>query len=81
MTLSTSGIGDDRIRALSFNGVAASADTVASGRYPMKVEHVLAYRESVLSEDMRRFLAFVTSAEGAQVLRKLQIAVPRTLPK
>lgn len=81
MTLSTSGIGDDRIRALSFNGVAASADTVASGRYPMKVEHVLAYRESLLSEDMRRFLAFVTSAEGAQVLRKLQIAVPRTLPK
>lgn len=81
MTLSTSGIGDDRIRALNFNGVAASADTVASGRYPMKVEHVLAYRESLLNEDMRRFLAFVTSAEGAQVLRKLQIAVPRTLPK
>jgi phosphate transport system substrate-binding protein len=81
MTLSTSGIGDDRIRALSFNGVIASADTVASGRYPMKVEHVLAYREAQLSEDMRRFLGFVTSAEGAQVLRRLQIAVPRAQPK
>ena len=81
MTLSTSDVRDDRIRALSFNGIAASADTVASGRYPMKVEHVLAWRESQLNEDMRRFLAFVTSAEGAQVLRKLQIAVPRTLPK
>jgi len=81
MTLSTSDVRDDRIRALSFNGIAASADTVASGRYPMKVEHVLAWRESQLNEDMRRFLAFVTSAEGAQVLRKLQIAVPRTPPK
>jgi phosphate transport system substrate-binding protein len=81
MTLSTSGIGDDRIRALSFNGVLASADTVASGRYPMKVEHVLAYREAQLSEDMRRFLGFVTSAEGAQVLRKLQIAAPGAQPK
>lgn len=81
MTLSTSDVRDDRIRALSFNGITASADTVASGRYPMKVEHVLAWRESQLNEDMRRFLAFVTSAEGAQVLRKLQIAVPRTLPK
>jgi hypothetical protein len=81
MTLSTSDVRDDRIRALSFNGVAASADTVASGRYPMKVEHVLAWRESQLNEDMRRFLAFVTSAEGAQVLRKLQIALPRSLPK
>lgn len=81
MTLSTSDVRDDRIRALSFNGVAASADTVASGRYPMKVEHVLAWRESQLNEDMRHFLAFVTSAEGAQVLRKLQIAVPRTPPK
>lgn len=77
MTLSTSGIGDDTIRALSLGGVAASADTVSSGRYPMKVEHVLAYRESQLTEDMRRFLGFVTSAEGAQVLRRLQIAAPR----
>ena len=81
MTLSTSDVRDDRIRALSFNGIAASADTVASGRYPMKVEHVLAWRESQLNEDMRRFLAFVTSAEGAQVLRTLQIAVPRAQPK
>jgi hypothetical protein len=47
----------------------------------MKVEHVLAWRESQLPEDLRRFLAFVTSAEGAQVLRKLQIAVPSTPPK
>ena len=77
MTLSTSGVGDDRIRALRFNGVAASADAVASGRYPMKVEHVLAYRESQLTEDMRRFLGFVTSTEGGQVLRQLQIAAPR----
>ena len=81
MTLSTSDVRDDRIRALSFNGITASADTVASGRYPMKVEHVLAWRESQLNEDMRRFLAFVMSAEGAQVLRKLQIAVPRAAPK
>lgn len=77
MTLSTSGVGDDRIRALSFNGVVASADTVASGRYPMKVEHVLAYKEALLNDDMRRFLGFVSSAEAAQVLRRLQIAVPR----
>ncbi|MEY2874343.1 MAG: hypothetical protein RLZZ373_1714 [Pseudomonadota bacterium] len=81
MTLSTSGVNDDTIRALSFNGVAASADAVASGRYPMKVEHVLAYKEPLLNEDMRRFLGFVTSAEGAQVLRRLQIAVPRVQPK
>ena len=81
MTLSTSDVRDDRIRALRFNGITASADTVASGRYPMKVEHVLAWRESQLPEDLRRFLAFVTSAEGAQVLRKLQIAVPSTPPK
>jgi hypothetical protein len=81
MTLSTSGVNDDTIRALRFNGVAANADTVASGRYPMKVEHVLAYKEAGLSEDMRRFLGFVTSAEGGQVLRRLQIAVPRVQPK
>lgn len=81
MTLSTSGVNDDTIRALRFNGVAASADTVASGRYPMKVEHVLAYKEPLLSEDMRRFLGFVTSAEGVQVLRRLQIAAPRIPPK
>jgi phosphate transport system substrate-binding protein len=78
MTLSTSGIGDDTIRALNFNGVPASADTVASGRYPMKVEHVLVYKESQLGDELRRFLGFVTSPEGAQVLRRLQIAVPRS---
>jgi hypothetical protein len=77
MTLSTSGIGDDTIRALNFNGVPANADTVASGRYPMRVEHVLAYKDAQLGEDMRRFLGFVASAEGAQILRRLQIAVPR----
>ena len=62
-----------QIKALGFNGVQASPETLASGSYRMVIEHVLVYRDKKLSDDMRRFLAFVASPAGQQVLRSVHL--------
>jgi phosphate transport system substrate-binding protein len=62
-----------QIKALAFNGVAASPDTLASGRYRLAIEHVLVYRDARLSSMARRFLGFVRSDAGMRVLRGLNL--------
>ena len=66
------------IKALAFNGVHASPDTLASGRYRLAIEHVLVYREARLNGDARRFLGFVRSEAGMRVLRGLNLLPART---
>jgi phosphate transport system substrate-binding protein len=68
-----------QIKALGFNGVTASPETLASGSYRMVIEHVLVYRDKKLSDDMRRFLAFVASPVGQQVLRSIHL-LPLRMP-
>ncbi|MDO9315014.1 MAG: substrate-binding domain-containing protein [Burkholderiaceae bacterium] len=72
-TLSAVSAGSERLKSLSVNGVQASAAAVASGLYRMRVEHVLVYRESALTEEGRRFLGFVGSARGSRALRQLDV--------
>lgn len=62
-----------QIKALGFNGVHATPDTLASGRYRIVIEHVLVYRDKKLGDEARRFLGFVASSAGAQVLRGLNL--------
>jgi phosphate transport system substrate-binding protein len=62
-----------QIKALAFNGVAPTPENLAAGRYRIVVEHVLVYRDKKLSDEARRFLAFVGSDAAAQVLRGLNL--------
>jgi phosphate transport system substrate-binding protein len=66
------------IKALAFNGVAASPDNLAAGRYRLAIEHVLVYRDAKLDGDARRFLGFVRSEAGMRVLRGLNLLPLRT---
>lgn len=62
-----------QFKALAFNGVQATPENLASGRYRIVIEHVLVYRDKKLGDDARRFLSFVSSDAGAQVLRSLNL--------
>ena len=64
-----------QIKALGFNGVRASPETLATGRYRIVIEHVLVYRDKKIGDEARRFLGFITSPAGVQVLRS-----PNLLP-
>lgn len=57
------------VRAVALDGVAPTPENVASGRYPMAVEHVLIFKEDRLTDLARRFIAFATSEAGREVLR------------
>ena len=72
-TLSAVSADSERLKSLSVNGVPASAEAVANGRYRMRVEHVLVYREDALTPEGRQFLAFIGSARGAKALRELKV--------
>ena len=66
-----------QIKALAFNGVAATTENLAAGRYRFAVEHVLVYRDKKISDEARRFLGFAGSDAGAQVLRGLNLLPQR----
>ena len=68
---------EGKIKALSFNGVRATPESLASGRYRIVIEHVLVYREKKLNDEARRFLGFVSSNAGSQVLRALNLLPSR----
>ena len=67
------------IKALSFNGVRATPESLASGRYRIVIEHVLVYREKKFNDEARRFLGFVSSNAGSQVLRALNLLPSRSV--
>ena len=57
-----------RIRALALDGVEPTAENVLSGRYPMSRRAILLVRAPE-QEQVRRFLGFIRSEEGARLLR------------
>ncbi len=58
-----------RLKALAFNGVAPTAETIADGSYPMTKSFYLVTSPKP-SELVRSFIAFVRSPAGQSVLRR-----------
>jgi len=56
-----------KLRMLPINGVVPSAKTIADGTYPYFKSMVLVYKRPA-NEAVVRFLAFVASAQGRQIL-------------
>ncbi|HNS39964.1 MAG TPA: substrate-binding domain-containing protein, partial [Promineifilum sp.] len=70
---------NDTVKALSIDGVAASAENVKNGSYPIVRPFIIATRgEAVgLTAD---FVGFILSKEGQQVVSSSYIAVDETGP-
>ncbi len=62
-------IGNHKIKPLKFNGVSPTAENLISGKYPLYKDLSFAYQEP-LPEPLRKFVAFVKSTEGAELIRK-----------
>lgn len=62
-------LGNHKIKPLKFNGVAPSAESLLSGKYPLYKDLAFVYREPV-PEPLQKFMAFVKSAEGTELIRK-----------
>jgi phosphate transport system substrate-binding protein len=58
-----------KIRAITLDGIAASEESVLAGRYRLVRDAFLVTRNSA-SADVTAFIAFVTGAEGAKVIRQ-----------
>jgi phosphate transport system substrate-binding protein len=66
------------VRPLPWNGVEPTLENLASGRYPLGKSIHVVYRTPT-SDGVRRFLAFLGSPRGQQLLRDLG-ALPLDFP-
>ena len=66
------------VRPLLWNGVEPTVDNLDSGRYPLGKSIHVVYRTPA-SDGVRRFLAFLGSSRGRQLLRDLG-ALPLDFP-
>lgn len=57
-----------RLKALALNGVVPSPENVATGAYPLTRDAILVFRANP-PRGVEAFLAFVSSAQGASVIR------------
>ncbi len=71
VTISSSVLGDTRIRALTIEGIAPTRENVGSGRYPVIRPLFLVYSEKYVKPAIAAFLAFVRSADGKQIIEHL----------
>ena len=71
VTISSTVLGDTRIRALTIEGVAPTRENVSSGRYPVIRPLFLVYSEKYVKPAIAAFLAFVRSADGKQIIEHL----------
>lgn len=62
-------IGNHKIKPLKFNGVSPTTENLISGKYPLYKDLSFVYQEP-LPEPLRKFVAFVKSTEGAELIRK-----------
>lgn len=58
-----------QLKVLSYNGMAPSTGTLASGSYPLSKLFFTVTRKNV-SEPVRKFLAFMRSAQGRKILEE-----------
>jgi phosphate transport system substrate-binding protein len=59
---------DQRIRAVTIDGVAPTRENVASGRYPVRRPVHLVYNENRVRPAIAAFLDFVRSPEGQRII-------------
>ena len=57
-------------RVMAVNGVLPSAETIASGKYPLVYECVLVHRKNP-GEKVERFIQWLLSDEGQRLVRSV----------
>lgn len=63
-------LGGHSIKPLKFDGRLPSAESVASGRYPLYKDLSFVYSEERMPASLRAFVEFVRSGEGEALIRK-----------
>lgn len=56
------------VHPLRLDGIAPTPENIASEKYPLLIEYGLVYKKNRLDDTARRFLDFIFSARGRQVL-------------
>lgn len=67
------------VKPLTIDGVSPSLPNMANGKYPALIEFSLVFKEGRLNDSARRFIAYVSSPAGQQLLKDsgvLAIAKP-----
>ena len=60
---------NDRVKALTLDGVAATVENIKSGDYKLQRPFVLAVKKDAeLSDAAKRFLDFIQSEEGKKII-------------
>ena len=62
---------NDRVKAVSLDGVAATVENIKAGTYKLQRPFVLAVKKgATLSDAAQRFLEFIQSEEGKEIIRE-----------
>lgn len=70
LTLSTTNISKNSVRPLAIDGITPNRDNVIAGRYRIIGEYALVYKEKKLSPLARKFIDFIFSDSGREILEK-----------
>lgn len=60
----------DNVKAISVDGVAASADTVKDGSYPVARPFNIVYKEDAIDDLAKDFIAYIMSEEGQTIVEE-----------
>ncbi len=60
----------DNVKAISVDGVAASADTVKDGSYPVARPFNIVYNEAAIDDVAKDFIAYIMSEEGQAIVEE-----------
>jgi phosphate transport system substrate-binding protein len=71
LTISAAVLGDQRIRALTIDGIAASKINITTGRYPVTRPLFLVYNEKYLKPGIAAFLEFVRGPDGQRIIEQV----------
>jgi len=70
LTASTMASSETALRALEVDGIAPVSENVTSGKYKFAVEYGLVYKPDKVSDSARRFMDFIFSSSGKEVLEE-----------
>jgi phosphate transport system substrate-binding protein len=65
---------DSGAQAVALDGVAPTAENLASGKYPLSIDYAFVYRPERLDRAARDFLAFVGSDAGRTIILRAGLA-------
>jgi len=75
-TMSSLGAANSTVTPVALDGVAPTKENISAARYPVMLEYALVYRQDALTPEADRFIDFLFSGNGKNVLSENGLSSP-----